>query len=378
MRKLSAEQRRDEVARAYLDTSFPIAERSSRALAKRYGVSHRTILNDLQARGIEERHEKMSGAGTSRAERLRRVAELYPKHTSEEVAAILGCADVTVIRDARELGLEIRKSAPRRKYPNPQPRRCECGSCVGEMFTPTAAQVKDGYGRFKDWDHYTAWKRSQVLAIAEEAAPLWNEGLTLDEIAEASPRLVQHRVWRALRVAKAEGLKVVIERRRGKQPGRYHEHGQLVKCRAREFDWCPHGETERWVFDSVGSEFLSQACWARYRAVHARETLIPIVVRPGHHLTPAKREEWWEVADAVADGGERQRFKNRLSGQKENAHRPRATTIPGYAEKREKVIEAVQRVGIDDSGRPRVSERALERMSGLARRQVRAILAELM
>lgn len=275
--KLTKAERLPLVAERIRDESLPVAERSTSALGRHFGVSHRTICNDLEELGIKPLG-KPSAGGLSKEERQAIVVRLYPTHTCAEIAAEIRkrtgkpCSVGPIKLDIRELEerdlLVIRGAGPRRKYPKPEPRRCECGSCEGEIFTPTAVQVKDGYGRFKDRSHYRAWKRSQVLAVAAEAAPLWNEGLTLDEIETARPDLPRDRVWRALRIARDDGALEVAERRRGKQLGRYRERGRFVKCKAREFEWCPHGETERWVFASLPTEFLSSACWARYRWEH--------------------------------------------------------------------------------------------------------------
>jgi hypothetical protein len=269
--KLPTSDRRQLVAELYVDERRPIGERSSRALGKRFGVSHRTILNDLAALGIEERLAKPPAGGISKAERQRRVRELYPTHTCAEVAELLGCSHQTIKRDVHELGLDVRKPAPRRKHPELPERPCDCG--CGETFKPTRVGE-----RFKDWDHYLKWKRDQVEEVAAEARPMYDGGLTLDEIAAARPELPSHRVRRSLQIV---GTTMRPARRRP-----IHRCGRFVKCKARDHAFCPHGETERWISTSHlkarRAEFLSAACWAQYRKRFEWRSLLPLIASRTH------------------------------------------------------------------------------------------------
>ncbi|HEX6762890.1 MAG TPA: hypothetical protein VF094_08830 [Gaiellaceae bacterium] len=261
MRKLSTAERRELVAAAYTDERVPLEQRSSRKLADRFGVSHRTILNDLNAQGIDERHAKPPAGGISKAELQAIVRDRYPTHSNREIAAEIGCSVQPVKAARRDLGLKRPRPAPKQRTP------CLC-SC-GELARPG--------GKFVDWQHYQSWKRAPVEAAAGATAPLWNAGLTLDEIAEESG-VTRHSVWYALRRLR---LVDVEDRRRGKQIGRHYSPGRFVKCKARGYDFCPHGETERWIFPSHletrRAEFLSDECWAQYRATVEWQSLKPLI-----------------------------------------------------------------------------------------------------
>jgi DNA-binding CsgD family transcriptional regulator len=285
MRKVPTAERRRRVAELYLDDALPIEQRSSRALGERFGVSHRTILNDLVALKIAERLSRPPAAGLSKIDRQRRVREMYSTHTCAEIAEELGCSVQPIKSDVRKLGLEVRKAAPRRKRPEPEARTCDCG--CGELARPG--------GRFKDWDHYRRATRTEVEAVAAEARSLYDSGMTLDEIEEARPDLPRHRTWRALRLVGA------MMRPATRRP--IHARGRLVKCKARDHDFCPHGDRERWVYDSQGTEYLSAACWAQYRGAVAWKSLLPLI---------SSQEASWDRWGGVA----RQRWLGRLNAKR--------------------------------------------------------------
>lgn len=201
-------------------------------------------------------------------------------------------------------------------------------------------------GDFVDWGHYARWKRNDLERIAREARPLYEGGMTLDEIQEARPDLPRHRVYNAFRTFG------VPMRRRGKRLGR-RSAGDFVKCAARGFEWCPHGETERWVYtsDAAGrrAEFLSKECWARYRAVRERRTLLPFVsVAVKTSWTAQSRRSWGGLRGAIEKGG-----------------RP-AGKLSEWTEKALPTIEAARRALERELGR-QPSLRELEERTGVPR-----------
>lgn len=201
-----------------------------------------------------------SAGGIPREELEQRVRELYPTHTCREIADEIGCSVTPVKQAVHRLELPVRKPAPRRTRPEPEQQLCDCG--CGE-------QARAG-GKFVNNEHYLCWKRAQVEAVAAVVQPLWEGGFTLDEIVAQHPEFARHQVWRALRVAGSG------ERRRGPQPGKVRRRGRLVKCKARDHSFCPHGDTERWVYASQPIAFLSRSCWARYRVAERVETIYPM------------------------------------------------------------------------------------------------------
>lgn len=281
---LARAERRELVVTLYADESTPIDQRSARALGARFGVSKRTILNDLHAAGVELRPaHRLPGGDLTIEERRRRVAELYATMTCAEIAADLGCSDQTIKRDIHELGLEVRPAAPRRQHPEPQPRPCEFCSID---FTPTAQQLTNGYGR---WCTRLCWRADQVFAIDVRAIEtvLAYEADGLGEELAAAHGVSRDTVWRDLRRVGA------LLR------GRPRRRGRTVVCE------CGCGKT-RWVYSSQPTRFVGgSAHWARHRSERCWETLEGLV---------RSQWDWWR-------GSARRRWKNRFNSKLERRKR---------------------------------------------------------
>jgi hypothetical protein len=98
--------------------------------------------NDDAARGREAALKVRKGKVTARRAK---VAELYPAHSTTEIAEMLGWRQSTIANDVKALGISA-PVGPRRKYPKPEPR--ECRTC-GKTFPPhDASQVARGDGRY--------------------------------------------------------------------------------------------------------------------------------------------------------------------------------------------------------------------------------------
>jgi transposase len=217
---------------------------TTREIGARFGVSHRTIVNDLAALEIVARPaRRLAAGGLEAAERRRRVSEMYATMTCAEIADELGCSDQTIKRDVRDLGLRPRPAAPRRRHPEPLPRPC---LFCGVDFTPTAHQVVQGYGKWCSDDCYRAARTFDVDVRAIEAAVAYANGATWGEVG-AVHAVNRVTVWRDLRRVDAT------------LRGRLRRAGSIVTC------GCGCGRS-RWVYRSQPTRFLGCDHWARSRA----------------------------------------------------------------------------------------------------------------
>lgn len=95
------------------------AEMTTRQIASKVGVSHRTAVRWVTEAGIQPRKagQKPSGNNLRDAEWLR-VEYVERDRSSEQIAKSLGCSPRTVTNALREHGIEVRKTNKGRKFPD--------------------------------------------------------------------------------------------------------------------------------------------------------------------------------------------------------------------------------------------------------------------
>ncbi len=256
---------------------------------------------------------------------------------AEEVGRRLGdrISRETVRADLEALGIARRPAGRQRKYGPDVERACE--QC-GERFLARASEVAAGRGRFHSLSCLAAHGHATGRLHGRP-----NEKVTLPcslcgESVTRSPSHVLTLVYCSRSCADADPARWDLVRERRQSP---HE----VAC------------------SECGTLFVRPPSGVKEHAFCSDECEVSYVKKHGlggfRHLIDSPR----------VSGRVKRVWKNRWNGWR--GGRPRtAEADSGYAIKREKVI-AARRTS------PKMSERALVRISGLPRRQVRAILTEL-
>lgn len=168
---LSTDKRREEVRRLH-ESEMTLGE-----IAARLGVSKSTVHGDVSALGLPRRarggagHRVSSEQAANLATRRKRVAALYAElGSARQVAHAVGCSQSTVLDDLEALGIEKRSSGGTAKYERPQPRQCANPAC-DVVFTPEFPSDAIGtWGRFCSAECRVAGLRKHAPAATRECA----------------------------------------------------------------------------------------------------------------------------------------------------------------------------------------------------------------